>query len=171
MSAIRRVISLRATGLVGEISGCRLGLVVFLLVTVALLGVTVVSGLRAVRRVHIPFVVLTLISLGITIFFAEKLGEQYDLSTGGWVTTLHLFFAKVTTLAFLAPVITGWRTLKHAETRPLHRKIVAILLVLVIQQETHVSVKDQPTYVLPQIPANYPLKASSAENEAGKSAQ
>ena len=107
------------------------GLIVFLIATVGLLAAAVVTGLRARRRLHVTSVVLALVSLGITIFWAEKLGELYDLDQAGWVTPVHLAFAKVTTVAFLLPVVTGLRTLRHPATRTLHRRVVVLVLTLV----------------------------------------
>lgn len=108
------------------------GLTVFLLLTVALLALTVATGLRAKRRLHIPSVVLTVVSLGVTICFARELGELYDLEAGGWVTTAHLWTAKLTTACFVLPIASGWRTLKRPETRPLHRRLVVLVLTLVV---------------------------------------
>ena len=108
------------------------GLAVSLLVTVVLLGVVVLTGLRAMRRVHVPMVAVTVVALGITIWYAKEVGKIYDLEPGGWVTTTHLWMAKVTTGAFVLPIASGWRTLKHPETRPLHRKLVVLVLTLVV---------------------------------------
>jgi hypothetical protein len=108
-----------------------IGLIVFLLVTVGLLAGAVVTGLQARRRLHLPVVAAALVSLAVTIYFAEQLGRHYDLETAGWVTSVHMALAKTTTFAFLLPVITGVRALKHATARPLHRKLVIVVLSLV----------------------------------------
>jgi len=107
------------------------GLIVFLFLTVGLLAGAVMTGLQARRRVHIPVVVVAVVSLGVTIFFAERLGRLYDLEAAGWVTPVHLTLAKITTAAFLLPIATGVRTLKHPGTRSLHRKLVFAVLALV----------------------------------------
>ena len=59
------------------------GFLLFLGITLILLGCTVVTGLRAKRKPHLVFVVLSVASLGVTIYYAEKLGELYDLDSAG----------------------------------------------------------------------------------------
>jgi hypothetical protein len=46
-------------------------------------------------------------SLGATIWYAEGMGEHYDLAHAGWITPVHLWIAKTTTLAYLLPITTG----------------------------------------------------------------
>lgn len=101
-----------------------------LAVTLALLGFVVATGLRAQRRAHLTLVACAVAGLGITIYFAEKLGEGYDLAAAGWVTPLHLTIAKVATAAYLLPVVTGWRTLRDPRFRPWHRRAAYLVLAL-----------------------------------------
>ncbi len=104
------------------------GFVFFLLLTVALLALVVVTGLRALRRVHIPVVIAAVISMGLTIYYAERLGESFDVESAGWITPVHLWIAKITTVAYLLPIVSGVRTLRRAERRPLHRKLAFLVL-------------------------------------------
>src|SRR6185436_5175061 len=97
------------------------GFVAFLALTLVLLSAVVWTGLHARRRIHIPCVGATLAALGVTIWFAEKMGEHYDLAAAGWITPVHLFLAKATTLAYLAPLATGVLTIRDASWRPRHR--------------------------------------------------
>ena len=108
------------------------GFVAFLALTLVLLAAVVWSGLRARRIVHLPCVALTLASLGVTIYFAEQMGEHYDLESAGWITPLHLTLAKLTTLAYLAPLVTGILTLRDAGWRRRHRVCAFVVLALTV---------------------------------------
>jgi heme A synthase len=108
------------------------GFVLFLLVTLALLGGVVATGLAAKRRLHLPLVVLAVASLGVTIFYAEQLGREYDLEAAGWITPVHLTLAKITTLAYLLPIATGIATIRDGKRRPMHRKVAFAVLALTV---------------------------------------
>jgi len=108
------------------------GFVVFLFVTLCFLGSVVVTGLKARRKVHLRLVVCALVSLAIAIYYAERLGESYDVKSAGVITPIHLTLAKVTVVAYLLPVITGWRTIKNAAGRPLHGKVAYSVLALTV---------------------------------------
>ena len=99
----------------------------FLITLVALLGV-VATGLRAKRKAHLTLVALTVISLGVTIYFAERLGDTLDLDAAGAITPIHLFLAKLTVALYLAPVATGIATIRNPRRRRL-QCIVAFLTV------------------------------------------
>ncbi len=106
--------------------------VFFLVLTVVLLGGVVATGLRARRRIHIPLVALTVLSLATTIWFAEKLGDLYDLDAAGRIKDVHLFLAKVTTAAYLFPITTGILTIRRPRFRRLHRRIAFTVLALTV---------------------------------------
>jgi hypothetical protein len=108
------------------------GFVVFLALTLALLGLVVATGLRAVRRVHLTAVALAVASLGTTIFFAERMGDHYDLAAAGTITPVHLTIAKLTTLAYLAPLVTGILTTRDARWRARHRVCAFTVLGLTV---------------------------------------
>lgn len=109
-----------------------LGFVLFLALTLALLGGVVVTGLRARRRVHLVLVASAVVSLGVTIFYAERLGELYDLEAAGAITPIHLAIAKVTTLAYLAPIATGIATIRNPAWRDWHRRAAYTVLALTV---------------------------------------
>lgn len=96
--------------------------------TALFLVVVVITGLRGKITVHIPCVLATFVSLATAIVFALKLGELYDLPAAGWITPLHLSIAKLATVSFVLPVITGIRTLKSRDHRRAHR--IAALVAL-----------------------------------------
>src|SRR5262245_51847778 len=108
------------------------GFVLFLALTLVLLVAVVWTGLRALRRVHIPCVAATLASLGTTIVFAERMGDHYDLAAAGLITPVHLWLAKATTLAYPAPLATGVLTLRDARWRPRHRVCAFVVLALTV---------------------------------------
>ena len=108
------------------------GFVFFLVLTVGLLGVVVWTGLRARRRLHLLCVATTLAALGLTIYFAERMGKHYDLSTAGWITPVHLALAKGTTLLYLAPLTTGVLTLRNAAWRRRHRVCAFVVVGLTV---------------------------------------
>lgn len=108
------------------------GFVTFLAVTLAFLGGVVVTGFRARRRQHIPLVIGAVASLGATIWFAERLGEEYDLDAAGLIKPVHLNLAVISTAAYLLPVATGLATLKRPALRPLHRKAAFLVLGLTV---------------------------------------
>ena len=105
-----------------------IGFITFLVVTLALLGGVVWTGYREGRKLHIALVVCAVASLGVTIYYAEKLGELYDLESAGWIYPFHLAVAKICTVAYLLPVITGILTIRKASNLRVHR--IAAFLVL-----------------------------------------
>jgi hypothetical protein len=108
------------------------GFVTFLILTLACLGVVVVTGLKARRRVHIAAVVSAVACLGVTIFHAEQMGDHYDLAAAGAITPIHLTIAKLCTLAYLGPLITGVLTWRDARHRRLHRTLAFTVLGLTV---------------------------------------
>lgn len=84
-----------------------IGFVAALATTVALLVGGAVTGRRRIMRLHIPFVLSAVASLGVAIWFALKVGTLYDLEAAGRITPIHLGLAKVTTLLYVWPLSTG----------------------------------------------------------------
>ena len=108
------------------------GFVVFLAVTLVFLGAVFVTGFKAQRKRHIPCVAGAVISLLITIYYAEKLGETLDLESAGRIYPVHLAFAKATTASYLAPLISGFLTLKRPAVRKVHRILAITVLALTL---------------------------------------
>ena len=105
-----------------------LGFPLFLGLTVAILALVVWTGVKGRVRLHLPLVGSALASLGVTIWFAERLGERYDLEGAGLITPVHLTVAKVTTLAYLLPIATGLRTLRDRRHKRLHFRAAMLVL-------------------------------------------
>jgi hypothetical protein len=103
-----------------------------LLVTVALLGAAFVTGLRGRLAPHLVLVALTLASLGTTIYFAERLGELYDLDAAGAIKPLHLAIAKLATLAYLGPIVTGFMNLRDRRWQRLHFRVALAVAALTL---------------------------------------
>ena len=108
------------------------GFVAFFLVTLAFLAGVVASGRKGARRVHVRLVAGAVLSLGITIFYAEQLGDRYDLESAGWITPFHLSIAKATTAAYLLPVFSGIRLWRRDSGRGLHRALAYAVLALTL---------------------------------------
>jgi hypothetical protein len=108
------------------------GFVAFLVLTLALLAAVVRTGFAARRRAHVACVVATLLSLGATIVFAERMGRHYDLAAAGWIFPVHLLVAKLTTFAYLAPVVTGVLTWRDARWRRRQRVCAFAVLALTV---------------------------------------
>ncbi len=98
--------------------------------TLLVLGLVVVTGLRAKRGVHLVLVATAVVLLVATIYFAEQLGDDYDLESAGWITPFHLTLAKITTACYLLPVVTGIRTLRDPGRRRAHRWAAFTVLAL-----------------------------------------
>ena len=113
------------------------GFGLFLVVTLILLGAVVVTGKRSLRRRHLTLVVLAFVGLGLAIYYAEKLGEEYDLKSAGRIFPVHLAFAQITVFAYLLPVITGVMTIKAKCKRTTHGRVaVAVILLTVVTAVT-----------------------------------
>lgn len=108
--------------------GATEGFLTFLFTTVALLVFVVWSGLRARRKVHLTTVAFTVATLGLAIYYAEQLGELYDLDAAGAITPVHLTIAKLTTLSYLVTVVFGFLTLRNPALRRRHRAIAFFTL-------------------------------------------
>ncbi|MFT5287529.1 MAG: hypothetical protein ACI8TQ_003716 [Planctomycetota bacterium] len=109
-----------------------LGFLVFLVITLAFLGAVVFTGFKAKRPIHLTLVVFAVASLGITIYYAERLGTLYDLDSAGWIYPVHLAIAKTTTCAYLLPVITGVMTLRNPIRKTIHRRVAYTVLTLTV---------------------------------------
>lgn len=109
------------------------GFLVFLGLTLCGLGGVFWTGLRARRRQHIPLVILTITLLGVSIYYAERLGDGLDLKAAGRIYPVHIFLAKTTVVAYLVPVVTGIMTLRLGPRwRKLHGRMAWTILALTI---------------------------------------
>jgi hypothetical protein len=104
----------------------------FLVVTVLLLVGVLVTGLTGRVRPHLTLVALTVTALGLTIFFAEQLGELYDLQSAGWITPVHLTIAKLATVSYLLPLTTGLMTLRNRTYKRYHFRAALLVLGLTV---------------------------------------
>lgn len=104
-----------------------------LLSTVGALVGAVITGFAARRKQHFCFVGTAVLFLVLSIWAALRLGEYYDLESGGTITRVHLAISRYATGAYLLPVLTGIATLRNPARRKLHRvaAFVAIAITLV----------------------------------------
>ncbi len=93
----------------------------FLALTLAALGGATYTGFRAQRREHFACVGAAVLMLVLSIWAALRVGEHYDLSKAGMITTVHLRMSRYTTGAYLLPVVTGLMTLRDSSRKRLHR--------------------------------------------------
>lgn len=103
-----------------------------LLTTLFFLGGAFVTGFRALRKRHLACVASAVASLGVTIYFALRVGEIYDLTAAGRITPIHLWLARITTFAFVLPIATGIRTIYVPSTRRVHRVLAFTVLAMTI---------------------------------------
>src|SRR5262249_46112569 len=108
------------------------GFLLFLLLTLALLGLVVATGLRAKRRWHIPLVACALASLGATIRYALLLGKLYDLQAAGGITPSRLLVARITSGCYALPIATGIRTIFAPAARRYHRRFAFLALGMTV---------------------------------------
>jgi heme/copper-type cytochrome/quinol oxidase subunit 4 len=108
----------------------RAGFALSLALTVLALVAVVTTGVKARVKPHIACVAITVALLGLTIYYAVRLGELYDLEQAGAITPIHLWAAKVTTAAYLLPLATGVMTLRDRKWRALHFKLAMLVLAL-----------------------------------------
>ena len=113
------------------------GFVLYLVLTLVLLGAVVVTGKKSLRRKHLTFVVLAYVGLGLSIYYAELLGKEYNFDSVRLIYDVHMAFAKATVCAYLLPIITGIMTIKGKCTRTTHGRVaVAVILLTVVTAVT-----------------------------------
>ena len=108
------------------------GFIVFLVITLACLTGAVVTGRAARRKLHLRIVTLTVISLVVTIYYAEQLGKLYDLESAGWIYPFHLLIAKVASASYLIVIASGYATIKNAAKRKTHAAIAYSVIGLTV---------------------------------------
>jgi len=108
------------------------GFLLFLGVTLVCLAGAVVTGRAARRKIHFRWVATAVVCLGVTIYYAERLGELYDLESAGWIYPFHLLNAYVTTASYLVVIGSGFATIKRSSRRKTHGRIAYSVLVLTV---------------------------------------
>ena len=109
-----------------------IGFLLFLGVTLTGLTGAVITGRAARRKAHFCWVAMAVVSLGLTIYFAEQLGKLYDLEAAGWIYPFHLLLAKVTTGSYLVVIGSGLATIRSSSRRKTHGRIAYSVLVLTV---------------------------------------
>ena len=98
--------------------------------TVLLLVLSLVTGFGRRRRAHLCIGPLTMVSLGVAIYFTEQLMRQYDFPDGE--LQFHLFFAKAGGLLALPVIVTGLWLWRSEAARLWHRGAVIVWLIAVL---------------------------------------
>jgi hypothetical protein len=103
-----------------------------LVTTVVFLASAAVMGRRRRIKPHVLLVGCAVLSLGVAIVFALRVGELYDLEAAGAITPIHLNLARITTATYLWPLATGPLAAKGKVSPRVHRTgaYVAITLTL-----------------------------------------
>jgi hypothetical protein len=107
-----------------------LGFWLSFLLTVVLLVVTLASGLRGRRRLHLRTGPLTMVALALTIVLTEQLLARYDFPAD--VKAIHLPCAKAGGLLALPVIATGIWYWRCPRARNWHRAAVALWLLAVV---------------------------------------
>jgi len=107
-----------------------LGFWLSFLLTVVLLVVTLASGLRGRRRLHLLTGPLTMVALALTIVLTEQLLARYDFPAD--VKAIHLPCAKAGGLLALPVIATGIWYWRRPRARNWHRAAVALWLLAVV---------------------------------------
>ena len=89
--------------------------------TVVLLLVVIATGHKHKRGPHLAAVLVYLGVLGLTIYFAERMGRTLDLEKAGWITPVHLAMAKLTVVLYVLPISTGVATWRDGRWRARHK--------------------------------------------------
>ncbi|QDV05692.1 hypothetical protein Poly30_11920 [Planctomycetes bacterium Poly30] len=103
-----------------------------LLVTVGMLVGAAITGRKRKIPMHIAFVTAAVSGLGVAIYFALKVGELYDLEKAGMITPIHLTLARVTTAAYLWPLVTGPLAMRGKIRPRIHHFGAYVALVLTL---------------------------------------
>ena len=103
-----------------------------LILTIALLLGAAIAGRSQRIRVHIVFVALSLAGLGTAVYFAIRTGELYDLESAGLITPIHLNIARITSLLYLWPLVTGPLAWGGRIDRRMHRIGAWLVLVMTL---------------------------------------
>jgi hypothetical protein len=108
------------------------GFLFFLTLTVLLLIAVIITGFKAKRKVHLPLVAITVLSLCTAIYYAERLGTLYDLEASGRIYPIHLWIAKAATVSYILPLVSGFLTLKNPRMRVRHRWFAFLVVALTV---------------------------------------
>ena len=108
------------------------GFLLFLVITLSALAGAVVTGRAARRRIHLRWVTTAVVGLCVTIYYAERLGEQYDLEAAGWIYPFHLLNAYVTSASYFVVIGSGIATIRNTSRRKMHGRIAYSVLALTV---------------------------------------
>lgn len=101
-----------------------------LAVTVLTLAAALVLAHRHHVRGHIGAVVAFVLSLLVTLLFAEALGQRFDFAETP--RNIHLALAVATAGFLLAPLVTGVQHWRGRMTRRMHSRLAVAFLALTV---------------------------------------
>ena len=100
--------------------------------TIAFLSLAAWNGRRRRIPLHLVFVACSLASLATSIVFALRVGELYDLAAAGLITPVHLTLARIATLSYLGPLVTGPLVLGRRLRGPVHHRFAWLAFGLTV---------------------------------------
>ncbi len=90
------------------------------------------TGLKHKRKPHYVLVACAVVLLGVTVYYAQQLGHEYDLQTAGVITPIPLALAKSTVVAYLLPLVSGFMTMRDIRRKKLHFKLAMFVLLMTL---------------------------------------
>ncbi len=96
--------------------------------TVLLVGLSLWTGKRGVRRQHYLTVVVALVSLALAILQADLYGHGFEFVR--WKLGVHLSFATACLLSIPFVALSGLALRHHPQARPRHRRCILAFLIL-----------------------------------------
>ena len=98
--------------------------------TVGLVGLSVWTGRRGIRRWHYLTVAVTVVSLVLAIIQAELYGRDFHFVS--WKLNVHLTFATSCLASLPLVAWSGLRLRNHPVMRPVHKRWIGLFLVLLV---------------------------------------
>lgn len=102
----------------------------FFVLTLVALAISVVSGLRQVRRLHLAVAPISMVLLAVAIVFAERMAAVRSFPPDEMA--IHLWFAKSAAVLALGVVATGLFLWRNPKARRIHLVCVVLFLVAAV---------------------------------------
>lgn len=101
-----------------------------LLAAVALLAVTVITGKRKLKLLHMRMAVLSVVVLLVAVWQADVYGHGFTFESVK--LKVHLVFAFATLFAIPPVIFTGWKLRLNGKWRRTHLRFVALFMLCVV---------------------------------------
>lgn len=101
-----------------------------LLAAVALLVVTLITGKRGLKQLHMRMAVITVVVLLLAVLQADLYGHGFTFETVK--LQVHLVFAFATLFAIPPVIFTGWKLRNSGQWRRTHLRFVGLFVICVL---------------------------------------